>query len=270
MKPYKTLIVEDNLAIIEQLEGYLKDQSILNLSHIAKSCDEAMDILIENSFEVSILDIELPDGKCFDILENVPKHKFGELVFCTEFGGENMEALVEAQPIAYMPKPFKKLRVQQMLLKVEEYLLRKEDPIRYVVLFTQHRAKKILVAMNDILYVDYNQIDKKITYHYKEDNPDYIKEISENQLGKINAEITKENIPRYLFLEALCTGSLADQMKKLNKHFVYSNRNCIINLDYLKEFKGNKEGFDILMPDGNTVELTKGFRKEVQSRKGFL
>ena len=75
----ETFIVEDDPIALEDLLLELKHHhDIIKISKIAKSYKEALDIILRYKFDLSILDIYLPEGRtCFDLIKNSNLSNFG-------------------------------------------------------------------------------------------------------------------------------------------------------------------------------------------------
>lgn len=106
MNPYKVLLVDDENEICEDLERRL---SLMGYQvFIAHSRTEANFLLKEKSFDLAILDIMLPDGKGFQIYEDL-KTKFPQIYCIMITGYTTLENAVEAineGVDAYLLKPF--------------------------------------------------------------------------------------------------------------------------------------------------------------------
>lgn len=243
MNPCKTIIVEDSQSTLNDLLKLLKGhENIIAVAQTAGSCSETIDFLINESFELSIFDIELSDGNCFDVINKVDRNRIGEIVFCTSFGGLFIDELIKAKPIDYISKPFGKEKVQKMVLTVQEFFSKKQSLNQCIALFKNDTGTKIIVPFKDIFYIQY--YNGKSIYHFREGDKE--------------------------FSTATDIHPLSDQFKKLNNKFVQSQRNYILNIDFLKELEPNeKEGFFAVMPDKTTVPISKAFKDLVFSRKGI-
>lgn len=106
MTPYKVLLVDDEKEICEDLEKRL---SLLGYKvFVAHSRTEANFLLKEKSFDLAILDILLPDGRGFQIYEDL-KAKFPQLYCIMITGHATLDNAVEAinkGVDAYLLKPF--------------------------------------------------------------------------------------------------------------------------------------------------------------------
>ncbi len=133
----KILLLEDDITLSESLKEYL---SLENFSvDVAKSADEAYDKTFENSYDLYLFDINLPDESGFEVLKNLK-----------ESGDETptfyITALVDIDSIAkgfsigaddYIKKPFDPeelvIRIKSKFYKNTQKLTYKDivyDPIK--------------------------------------------------------------------------------------------------------------------------------------------
>lgn len=246
MIPLKTLIVENEDHILKELQYYLNSKpynSILSVVKTAKNCSDTIDLMLEESFQISMLDIELPDGTCFDLLEKFPRENFGEIIFCTAFAGNYLDKLISAKPIFYLSKPYSKDKIQKMMIALEAFFKNKSNSEHFLELFRNHTGKKVIVDKREIIYIEAKN-DQSVFY-YPGENGAYI--------------------------DALDPRPLIKQLDRLDSNFVQCNRRQIINLHFLKEGEVNteKEGFTAFMPNGQKVEISRAFKDAVYARKGI-
>lgn len=78
---YKILIVEDDKLLKYGLEKCLKDEGYLVIS--TESYTEVLEILKENSIDLSILDVNLPEKDGFEIYKNLLKRRGIPAIFLT-------------------------------------------------------------------------------------------------------------------------------------------------------------------------------------------
>jgi len=79
----KTVIIEDEQKSREMLAGIIqKNCPQLNIVGLAKNVNEGVEVIKKENPELVFLDISMPDGSGFDLLEKVQGQKF-ELIFAT-------------------------------------------------------------------------------------------------------------------------------------------------------------------------------------------
>lgn len=100
------LIVEDNAELAEEVKDYLCGAGYV--CKIAKDCHAAQDEISGNDYDVMLLDLGLPDGSGFDILQTVRKTKSKIAVIILTARGELDDRIHGLQLGAddYLTKPF--------------------------------------------------------------------------------------------------------------------------------------------------------------------
>ena len=92
-KKLKAVIVEDELASRETLAAYLKNYCPeIELLAEADSVKTGLEIIKKHKPDVVFLDIEMPYGNAFDLLEQIPEVEF-EVVFVTAYSNYAIKAL---------------------------------------------------------------------------------------------------------------------------------------------------------------------------------
>ncbi|MFO8086501.1 MAG: LytTR family DNA-binding domain-containing protein [Bacteroidales bacterium] len=104
MEPIKAIIVEDELPARETLEHYLdKYCPGVNVIDTASDANVAIEKLRNQHVDLVFLDVELPFGNAFDILDKVGAIKF-ETIFITAYEQYAIEAL-NHDAVHYILKP---------------------------------------------------------------------------------------------------------------------------------------------------------------------
>ena len=79
----KTIIIEDEQKSREMLAAIIeKNCPQLQIVGLAKNVSEGVELIKKENPDLVFLDISMPDGSGFDLLEKVQGHKF-ELIFAT-------------------------------------------------------------------------------------------------------------------------------------------------------------------------------------------
>ena len=98
------LIVEDELNSREILRNYLKKYCpTVNLVGEAATIKEGLDLINSNELDLVFLDVEMPFGNAFDLLDQLPDRSF-ETVFVTAYNQYAVDAL-NAHAAYYLMKP---------------------------------------------------------------------------------------------------------------------------------------------------------------------
>ncbi|MBA3682998.1 MAG: response regulator transcription factor [Bacteroidetes bacterium] len=100
----KTVIIEDEQKSREMLAGIIqKNCPQLNIVGLAKNVTEGVEVIKKENPELVFLDISMPDGSGFDLLEKVQGHKF-ELIFATASDQHAIRA-IKYSACDYLLKP---------------------------------------------------------------------------------------------------------------------------------------------------------------------
>lgn len=144
-----SIIVEDEETSREILKNYLK-KYCPNVSVLAEAAnvDEALMLIRNNELDLVFLDVEMPYGNAFDLLEKVGDINF-ETVFVTAYNNYALEAL-NAHASYYLMKP---ISIDE-LIKAVDYVVEiktKEDALQNQVLITKTKSVngKITIPQQD-------------------------------------------------------------------------------------------------------------------------
>jgi DNA-binding response OmpR family regulator len=102
----KILIVEDNPELAFEVKEYLTGSGYI--CKISKSCEEALEEINSNDYDIMLLDLGLPDGSGFDILKAIRKTDAKIAVIILTAQGELEDRVNGLQLGAddYLTKPF--------------------------------------------------------------------------------------------------------------------------------------------------------------------
>lgn len=126
---YKILIVEDNETIIKGLKYFLEQEEFkVDISKTALSCKQK---LKENTYDLVILDITLPDGDGFQLCKYIKENMNVSIIFLTAKDEEQDVVLgFDLGANDYIIKPF---RNRELLSRINNVLKRastKENKIK--------------------------------------------------------------------------------------------------------------------------------------------
>ncbi len=109
MSKIKTLIVEDELIIAEDMKGMLREMEH-EVVGIASDCDEAEEIIARNIPDLALIDIHLRDDDDGISLAQFIRNKYDiPIVFITSYSDKaTVERAKQVMPEGYLVKPFEK------------------------------------------------------------------------------------------------------------------------------------------------------------------
>ena len=125
MDKIRTVIVEDELSAREVLKNYVaKYCPQLEVVGEAQNCKDAIHVLHELQPQLVFLDVEMPFGNAFDVLEGC-KDLYFETIFATAFSEYSLRALNQSAAY-YLLKPIGIEELIQAVNKVQQHIINNE------------------------------------------------------------------------------------------------------------------------------------------------
>lgn len=232
----KTIIVEDEQTSRNILKNYLsKYCPTVEVLGEAKNIDEALVLIRNNELDLIFLDVEMPYGSGFDLLDKLGKTDF-EVVFVTAYNQYAIEAL-NKHASYYLLKP---ISIDD-LIKAVDYiaeLKRKENELQHSILTPKVDPidEKITIPTQDGFEVVEVQ---NIMYCKADDN--YTEIYLKSGLKKLVSKTLKH---------------FEDILKK--NGFARIHKSYLVNVSYITSYRKGK---------GGTVFLTNGKELSVSASK---
>lgn len=225
----KAIIVEDSRLARNELRELLKPHKHINLVAEAQNCEQAIALISKEQPDLIFLDINLPDGSGFDILEKldtVPK-----IIFTTAYDEYAIQAF-EVNALDYLLKPIHSEKLKRAVNKATS-------------------DTSPAAGLNQESYLD-------------ADNKIFIKDGERCwliELGRIRYFENCGNHAQVFFDhdKAFIYKSLTKVEHRLNPEtFFRVNRQQIINLNFIKDIQPwINNGLLITMTDGKEVEVAR-------------
>ena len=170
----KTLIVDDEELARERLRFLLKDDPRVEIVKEARNADEAIAAIKLGSLDLVLLDIEMPSGSGFDVVDAVGTEYMPITVFTTAYNDYALKAF-QVQALDYLTKPIEPPTLAAMISRVQEryaancaLALQKQlqglterpkasgkKPVRYPErLLVPNGSKDILIAVRTITWIE--------------------------------------------------------------------------------------------------------------------
>lgn len=240
LQKIKSVIVEDEIAAREALKSYLiKYCPQIEIIGEGQNSKEGIELINSLQPQLVFLDVEMPYGNAFDVLEGC-KDVIFETIFVTAFSEYSLKALNQSAAY-YLLKP---VSIEELILAVNKV--------------QQHLQNKELINRNKIIVENYK--------HNKQELQQIILPTLEGfEVAKINeivrlkgngnftdiyfANGTKKMVCRFL--------KHFDEL--LDKPFIRVHKSHIINISYVKAY--NKGGF-VTMNDNSDVEVSATYKTD--------
>lgn len=240
MELLKSIIVEDEKTSRDILKNYLQKYCPnVKLMGEAENIEEALVLIRNNELDLVFLDVEMPYGNAFDLLEKINEPTF-ETIFVTAYNQYAMDALNQ-HAAYYLMKP---ISIDE-LIKAVDYvstIRKRENDLQNHVLIQklpQNSGKISIPTLNgfeiiDIQNILYCQADDNYTYVYLKDGS--------------NKLISKT----LRFLEE----------KLENNGFLRAHKSYLINLNAIKSYHKGKGGY-VEMANGKSIPVTGAKKAEL-------
>lgn len=242
LKKIKSVIVEDELAAREALKSYLsKYCPIIEVIGEAVDGREAIPLLHELRPQLVFLDVEMPFGNAFDVLDGC-KDIYFETIFVTAFSDYSLQALNQSAAY-YLLKP---VSIEELIIAVNKV--------------HQHIIDKNIIDRNKI-----------IVENFKELKPEKQQVILPTLEG---FEVVKmENIIRLQGNGNFTDIYLTDKSKKMVcrflKHFteilpypfIRVHKSHIINTNFVKSYHKGSGGY-VVLDDNTEIEVSPTYKED--------
>ena len=194
----------------------------------AANAQEAIVRILEDKPDAVFLDIEMPGGDGFEIVQQVPRELIPRFVFTTAHDKYAIRALREGA-LDYLLKPVKARELQAACLRVMEMLQSRSTRLEREVLDQRisvtHQLGFNMVCLANLVHL---KADNNYTELFLEDGSHFT---SSYHLGYF-----EQRLPAQWFLR--------------------THRSYMINLHHLKEYS-SREGGDVVMSNGQVVPIAR-------------
>jgi len=141
MDKIRTVIVEDEISAREVLKNYVaKYCPQLEIVGEANDCKSAIGVLHDLRPQLVFLDVEMPYGNAFDVLEGC-KDLYFETIFATAFSEYSLRALNQSAAY-YLLKPISIEELIQAVNKVQQHIINNEIFNRNRIMVENFREPK--------------------------------------------------------------------------------------------------------------------------------
>lgn len=233
---YKAVIIDDEQDAIEAIELILKENfSTIHVVGKAQSVQKAIETINITNPDIVFLDIEMPTGNGFDVLEGLNNRNFN-LIFVTAYNQYAIKAF-KYSAVDYILKP---IDISELVCAIEKIEQRQPNEKKY--------DEKIDTLLQNI----------------KKDKPDKIAlSTSEGiefvkicDIVQIQAEGSYSTLKLLDQSELVVSKNLGEFESLLEDHSFYRpHQSHLINLSHVK--KVTRYGNEIIMDDGSVAFLSR-------------
>jgi len=244
----RTIIIEDEnksmLALQTLLERYCPDVMVVGNGN---SVETGLEALNELKPELVFMDIAMPDGDAFDLLNRIGDIDF-EIIFITAYNDFALKAF-EFSALHYLLKPINYLELQEAVLRFRKVRSKSQIQSRLDILKNtlQNHFDKISLPSNDGLIIV--EIQEIVRF-----------EAAGNYscvfLSSGDSIIVTKTLNQF---EEILTGM----------HFIRIHNTHLINLQYLKKYQRGQGGV-VTMNNGTSLTVSRTRKNEfIEGLKNF-
>ncbi|RAR48025.1 LytR/AlgR family response regulator transcription factor [Flavobacterium lacus] len=238
----KSVIVEDESAAREALKNYLaKYCPQIEIIGEAQNSREAIPLLHELQPQLVFLDVEMPFGNAFDVLEGCKDLHF-ETIFVTAFSEYSLKALNQSAAY-YLLKP---ISIEELILavnKVQQQLMKQDLFNRNQIIVQNFREPKIEKQQVILPTLEGFEVVKM---------EEIVRLRGNGNFTDIHlSDGTKKMVCRFL--------KHFDEM--LDFPFMRVHKSHIINLNFVKSYHKSLGGYVTLF-DETEIEISVGYKEE--------
>ncbi|WP_020412870.1 LytR/AlgR family response regulator transcription factor [Microbulbifer variabilis] len=225
----KAIIIEDSRLARNELRELLKPYKDINLVAEAQDCEQAITLISKEQPDLIFLDINLPDGSGFDILDKLDS--IPNIIFTTAYDEYAIQAF-EVNALDYLLKPIHPEKLERAINKAVSDTLPAASSSQETYLNTNN---KIFIKDGERCWLI--------------------------ELGRIryfencgnHAQVFFDNDKAFIYK------SLVKVEQRLNPEtFFRVNRQQIINLNFIKDIQPwISNGLLVTMTDGKEVEVAR-------------
>ena len=243
------MICEDERLASRKLRSFLEAMPVIDVVAEAATVADARTALRDCSPDLLMLDVQLPDGSGFDVLESIDPHHAPIVVFTTAYDEFAVKAF-EAHALDYLLKPFDRERLRSAINRVtKEFLHASSGDLTSQLLKLLERSRE-LSNLNDRLVI---KTGGRMMF------------VSPRDIDWIQAEANYVHFHvgagTYVVRESI--GRLAARLDEAM--FVRIHRSFIVNVNRIVQVQPCNSGeFIVSLSTGKELPCSRSYRSAIQ------
>ncbi|MDW3192088.1 MAG: LytTR family DNA-binding domain-containing protein [Cytophagales bacterium] len=240
MKNYQALIVDDELGNRELLTALIAAHCPqIGRVATADSMEEALKVLNQQVIDVVFLDIEMPGGTGFDLLNQLPEIKF-KVIFVTAYDAYALKA-IKYSALDYLLKPVDPLELKTAVEKLEASTVQREQLDLLSYNLNQPQDRRIALAtQEEVIFAQVSEIIR------------------------LQAEANYTRVYLKGDEAVLLSGNLGHFEKLLqDQQFYRPHQSHLINMRHISKYVKSEGGY-FQMSDGAQIPIARLKKEEVK------
>ncbi|WP_029284300.1 LytTR family DNA-binding domain-containing protein [Pedobacter sp. R20-19] len=237
----KAIIVDDEEFARSSLFFLLQQNCPqVEITGIAKSVNEAKEILAHHPINLIFLDIAMPGSNGFELIPDAQKHQ-AAVIFTTAYDQYALKA-IKANALDYLLKPIDIDELKTAVDKVSEHLKRYQY---------QNESDERIVNLASSLNTK-SEI-RKLTLPYGQG----FKMIDVDDIIYIEAD-SNYSVVHFADQDKITVSKVLREFEELlpSDQFVRVHKSSIINLNHLKEYN-SKNGLQVFLKNGESINISR-------------
>ena len=247
MEKIKTVIVEDEFSACEALKNYIARYCPqLEIAGEATNCHEAIRVLHDLRPQLVFLDVEMPFGNAFDVLDGC-RDLYFETIFATAFSEYSLRALNQSAAY-YLLKPISIEELIQAVNKVQQHIVHNEIFNRNQILadnFREPKPERQHIVLPTLEGFEVEQLDDVLRFQG-------------------NGNFTDVYFRRKVKSKKMVCRLLKYFDELLSYPFLRVHKSHIINLNAVKSYLKSSGGI-IVLEDDTEIEISAIYKSKFLS-----
>ncbi len=247
----RTLIVDDEAPARRKIRGLLAREEDFQPVGEAAAGDEAVERIRTLAPDVVFLDIQMPRGDGFQVVEAIGPAAMPVVVFVTAYDEHALRAF-EVEALGYLLKPFSQARFQRVLHRLREQLRSRDDDLA-------SRLERLLRERGEPAFARQLLV---------ENEPGRERLVAVATMDLIRAQGNRLQIFTNTGGEFYRRGPLTALAERLDpKEFLRINRSEIVRLDAVRELQPWFHGdYRLLLHNGQVLSWSRRYRARDKGR----
>ena len=241
----KVLVVDDEMFARKRAVDLLEKLVQVELILEASTGEEAIALMINQNFDLVLLDIQMTDMNGFDVLLEIPPSNRPDIIFITAYDHFAISAF-EVRAIDFLLKPYKDDRFYEAISRIEK---KNAEKIENLLSYLKNNPTKL---NNEKERIENVVIKKGNNYYFVP-----TQEIKYISSSAYYAEIFTKDDKKHIYRI-----SMSDFIKLLDESFIRVNRSTIIKKESIEKIVSEGMGdYSIVMKDGKHFSLGKIYKE---------
>ena len=252
--PIKILIVDDEPLAREKIQGFLKENSEIEIVAECENGTEAISAIRAHAPDLIFLDVQMPEMGGLEVLEALPREITPLVIFVTAYDQYAVRAF-EFHAVDYLLKPFDRERFEAALERAKSIFREKQ---------TGGVDQRILALLEDLRTAPGKYTERLVikaggrVFFLSTQEVDWIE--AEGNYVRIHSASKS-----YLIRETI--SNLETELDP--KEFLRIHRSTIVRIDRIQELQTWFHGeYRVLMRDGSELMLSRTYRDRLQEVLG--